>query len=78
MYSKELFANELRNQIAKGFDLQRISTWADDTFFLHQRELEKGLYEYFMRVLMMEMGSEFVLTEQELLEMANELSGDST
>lgn len=73
MYSKRQFGQELRIQLEKGYDLQTISIWADNTFFVHQRELEKGLYEPLMRVAMMEMGPEFQLSKSELLSISDEL-----
>jgi len=77
-YTKKIFAERLSQQIVLKYDIIRIARWAYDEFTLNCRDLEPGLKSEMMRIIAMEEGPEFEMTEQEIREFARSLSEDGS
>jgi hypothetical protein len=73
-YTKQIFAERLKNQLVTGYDVVRIARWAYNEFTTNCRELEPGLKSEMMRIIVMEEGPEFEMTEQEMQEFVRSLS----
>jgi hypothetical protein len=72
-YTKKDFGLRLKDQITTGYDVVRVARWAHQEFLDHCRELEAGLQPEMMRVIVMEEGPEFELTEHEIQSLADDL-----
>jgi hypothetical protein len=72
-YTKMEFGARLREQVAVSYDVVKLARWAHHEFLNHCNELEPGLQPEMMRIIAMEEGPEFELTEQEIRTLANEL-----
>jgi hypothetical protein len=72
-YTKRDFGTDLRIEMQKGFDVDRLSQWAYVTYLDHASELECGLYDKIMDVVVMQEGDEFHLTEEQLRALADSL-----
>lgn len=69
MYTKDDFKNELLNYISTHpYDPANIGNLAYDLFSEHIREIDSHLREKMLDIANMEMGSEFEMTREELLE----------
>lgn len=68
------FAQGLRAQIEHGHDVVQTSRWAYRQL-TGARELDAGLREEILKVVAMEDGPEFELSDRELLDLANALYG---
>lgn len=73
-YSKRQFGIDLRNELAKGFDVVRLSRWAFGVRMERCRDFENGLDDIVMSVVAMEEGREFEYSEAEFRELAEQLS----
>lgn len=76
-YSKKQFGYSLLNELSKGVNVRRIASWAFGIQFEYGNNFEKGLDEIVMKVIMMEEGREFELTEAKLRELAHECINSS-
>jgi hypothetical protein len=77
MYTKSDFGKALLLELNKGYDVVRLSNWAFEVFMKHQREFEKGLEDDVMKIVAMEEGPEFELSESELRTLAKTLIASS-
>lgn len=75
-YTKKQFANRLSQQLVLKYDATRIARWAFNEFTLHCRELEPGLKSDMMRIIAMEEGPEFEMTEQEIRAFVRSFAGE--
>jgi len=72
-YSRKDFGARLKEQVAVGYDVVKLARWVHHEFLNHCNELEAGLQTEMMKLIAMEEGPEFELTEQEIRTLANEL-----
>ena len=72
-YTKREFGARLEEQLDVGYDVVKIGRWTYQEFLEHCIELEIGLKAEMMRIIAMEEGIEFELTEQEIRTLAEEL-----
>ncbi len=72
-YLKKEFGLRLKEQLNAGYDVVRVARWAHQEFLDHSGELEPGLQPEMMKVIAMEEGPEFEMSEQEIQMLANEL-----
>ena len=72
-YSKKDFAIKLKQQLAGGYDVVKVSRWAYQEYLVHCRKLESGLKPEIMKVIAMEEGPEFEMTEPEIQKFTNDL-----
>lgn len=72
-YTKKDFALRLKRQLIGTYDIVKVARWAHQEFLDHARELEVGLQLEMMKVIAMEEGSEFEMTEPEIRKFADEL-----
>lgn len=72
-YTSGDFAQELLNELGKGYDVVRLSRWAMAAYLKHCGGIEPELKREIMAVVVMEEGPEFEMTEQELREFAERL-----
>jgi hypothetical protein len=72
-YGKKEFGLRLKQQLTACYDVVRIARWAHQEFLDHCRDLEPGLQPEMMKVIAMEEGPEFEMSEQEIQTLANEL-----
>jgi hypothetical protein len=64
-YSKKEIGVMLKNELNKGYDIKRISNWAEDIFF----NIPEGSIEHdniLRHLLLMDAGPEFEYSEEEL------------
>jgi len=74
MYTGADFASELGRELAKGFDAVRIARWSYQTYLLNVHDMEKGLKDKIMDLVLMEEGPQFELSEGEIRALIDELS----
>ena len=72
-YGKKDFGLRLKEQLIIGYDVVRIARWAHQEFVDHCRELEPSLQPEMMKVIAMEEGPEFEMSDQDIQTLANEL-----
>lgn len=65
-YSKKEIGKELRKEIDKGYNVQRISTWACDLLVTIRDNPTDELDNILDRISLMDAGPEFEYTEEEL------------
>lgn len=65
MYTGSDFADGLESQLAQGFDSVRIARWAYQTYFDNVRELEPGLNDKIMSIVLIE-EPQFEMSKEEL------------
>jgi uncharacterized FAD-dependent dehydrogenase len=73
IYTKFDFGKALLSELDKGYDVVQLSRWAFSIFMYYQRELDEGLEDDIMKIVVMEEGIEFELTEYELRNFAENL-----
>lgn len=73
-YNRFDFAKALSKQLDSGYDELELSRWAYRLYLDHANHLEPGLYEEIMRIVAMEEGEQFHLTERDLRRMINDLA----
>jgi hypothetical protein len=76
IYTRKMFAARLKNQLEFGYDVIKIARWAYNEFTINCRELEPGLKSEMMRIIVMEEGPEFEMTEQEIWGFVRLLAGE--
>jgi hypothetical protein len=69
------FGRALREELNKGYDVVRIARWAYE-LHLNATDFEVGLEPEILRVVAMEEGNEFELSEEELGRLADALSAN--
>lgn len=72
-YQAEHFGRELLCELDRGYDIVRISRWAMATYMKHSAYTDPSLDSEIMKVIAMEEGPEFEMTEQQLREFAQRL-----
>jgi len=72
-YTKREFATDLLNEVNRGFDVVRLARWAMRLYSDRIRELDDGVKDAVMDVVVMEEGPEFEMTEEQLREFAQRL-----
>lgn len=72
-YSRKDFSARLKEQLALDYDVVQLARWAHKEYLDHCQELEADLVAEMMKIIAMEEGPEFELTEQEIRTLANEL-----
>jgi hypothetical protein len=75
-YTKKQFAERLSQQLVLKYDVTRIARWAYNEFTMNCREIEPGLEREMMKIIVMEEGPEFEMTEQEIREFVRSLAGE--
>lgn len=70
------FGDGLLRELRAGYDPVRLSRWAY-RMHLESRELEVGLEATMLRIIAMEEGPEFCLSEGELLDLGRSLQADT-
>jgi hypothetical protein len=73
-YTAEDFARELLDELQRGYDIIRLSRWAMATYLKHSSETHPELDRVIMKVVAMEEGPEFELSEDELAQLAQRLT----
>jgi hypothetical protein len=76
MYTKQEFGNELNKQLGEGFDIVKIAKWAEHIYSNPCREISVELNDIIMTISIMEHGSEFEYTKEELELLAEKLLKD--
>lgn len=72
-YTKKDFAEDVLREIGNGFDVVRLARWAMRLYSCRIRDLDAGVKEAIMDVVVMAEGPEFEMTERELREFAERL-----
>lgn len=72
-YTKREFGARLEEQLNFGYNIVKIARWTHQEFLEHCREIDVDLEAKMMRIVAMEEGVEFELTEQEIRTLAEEL-----
>jgi hypothetical protein len=72
IYTQKMFGLELRSKLASGYDYNQISDWAFRLYHDPDLDLDKNLTMYVLKLIAMQEGAEFILSDQELELMANE------
>lgn len=65
-YSKKEIGKQLSKEIDKGYNIERISTWACDLFVAYRNKHCLELDDVLNHISLMDAGPEFEYTEQEL------------
>ncbi len=74
-YTKKQFGSELKTRILTGNGYNEISKWAFKIYTEYGLEFENGLDYFVLKLIAMEEGPEFFLSEEELKFIADELLG---
>jgi hypothetical protein len=69
-YSKRRFGAELILELEKGFDITKISKWADKIHHDHLKEFDENTDAHIQNIGSMSFGPEFELSKDELLKIA--------
>jgi hypothetical protein len=73
-YTLRQFGSELLAELDRGYEVVRLARWAYSRYLAHSRNLEEGLREKIMQVVVMEEGPEFEMSETELREFGLDLT----
>lgn len=65
-YTKNKIGEELQKELEKGYNIERISNWADDLFISMRDKRSPELDNILRQIFIMDAGPEFEYTEQEL------------
>lgn len=65
-YSKKEIGKALKEELNKGYNIARISNWADELFVSVREKRSPELDDILRHIFIMDAGPEFVYTEQEL------------
>ncbi len=71
--NKQLIGKELKSELAKGYDIVRISRWAFRVYSEDPRSLDPSLCEILESLFAMEDDPQFELTAEELSNLADRL-----
>lgn len=72
-YTKKQFVEELKQQLQYGYDVKKVANWAHWLSIDKHREIDSELYEIMQDLAVMGEGSEFELSEKEVLNLINKL-----
>jgi len=75
-YTRSDFSKELASELAKGYDIVRLSRWAMSVYLAHCRETDADLDKVIMAIVSMEDDPQFELSEKQLRELVDELQRD--
>jgi hypothetical protein len=73
MKSKIELGEELKKELSKGYDVERISNWASNLYFSSRGSFPKEINDVLQFIFLMDAGPEFVHSENELLFLAEKL-----
>ncbi|MEM8777870.1 MAG: hypothetical protein AAGF26_03165 [Cyanobacteria bacterium P01_G01_bin.49] len=73
-YTKKQFAQELKQQLERGYDVMGLSQWAYLLIIDRYREIDLELDKIIQKIAVMGEGSEFEFSEAELLTLVNQLN----
>ena len=73
MYTKKEFGKALLEATNGGSDEADLARWAYEVYLDHAHQLEPGLYNVIMKIVAMEGGNEFSLTEAQIRELGDDL-----
>jgi len=73
IYQANDFGRELLCELNRGYDIVRMSRWAMATYMKHSGCTDPSLDSEIMKVIAMEEGPEFEMTEEQLREFAQRL-----
>lgn len=73
-YSKREFAKDFKAQLDRGYEPNRIGSWAHKIYLGHLGELSKELEEILEDLLVLEAGPEFELSFEEISALLNQLT----
>ncbi|MBA3721680.1 MAG: hypothetical protein H0W88_04695 [Parachlamydiaceae bacterium] len=76
MKNKKEIGKELKKELEKGYNVERISNWAYDLFNESHGEQSLELNDILQTIFLMDAGPEFVLSKSQLTDLANELIRD--
>jgi hypothetical protein len=65
-YTKKKIGEELKIILSRGYNIGRISNWADELFFSVRGKRSPELDDILRHIFLMDAGPEFEYTEQEL------------
>jgi len=74
-YTKKQFGSELKTKILIGSNCDEISKWAFKIYIDHGLEFECNLDCFVLKLMAMEEGPEFLLSEEKLKLLVDELMG---
>lgn len=77
MYTKHEFGKQLAEQVNNKYDVPYLSFWAHEKYLDHANQIDSETRAAIMKVIAMDEGDEFVLTKEELLELAAKLQSDA-
>ncbi len=68
-----IFAAKLILALEEGYDIEKISRWADEFYYKEIDKLDDALIPIVQNISAMSFGNQFVYTENELIDMAIQL-----
>lgn len=77
-YSKKDIGIGLKQQLEKGFNIERISNWADNFYFSFRGERSEELDNILRSIYIMDAGPEFQYSEEELRLLADMLVNEES
>jgi hypothetical protein len=75
-YTKKQFAQDLKQELQHGFNVNDLSQWAYQMSVDKYREIEPSLDSIIQQIAVMGEGPEFEFSEQELLDLISELNAN--
>ena len=69
-YTKKRFGAELILALERGYDIHKLSEWADEIRYKHIEELDPELKGIIEDLSSMNLGKQFEYTKQELIDLA--------
>ena len=76
-YTKEQFGKALLKELDKGCDAIQIAKWAFKEHFNNIQDIDLDLDKLMMKIIVMEEGPEFELSEKELKNLGEKLVNES-
>lgn len=73
MYSRFDFGKDLEEELKKDFDIKKLSKWAYVIYLDKKYSDRQIINSVIFKIMAMEEGDEFLLTKEELLDIAREL-----
>lgn len=73
IYTRKQFGSDLLTRLSETSDPVSLARWAYSLYFAHLRDLEAGIKPEIMKVVAMEEGPEFEMTQEELRQWAKSL-----
>lgn len=77
MYKKFDFGKELAVQVDRHYGVTSLANWAHRKYLDHANQIDKDTRAAIMKIIAMDEGDEFVLTKEELLNLASDLQKDA-